>query len=278
MKVFLSWSGDRSKAVAETLQDWLPLVIQVVEPWLSSEMTKGVSWVTELRDRLEESNLGIFCLTTDNLTAPWLLFEAGAISKTKNALACTLLLDLKDADVEPPLALFQHTTTSKADVLRLVKTINSAVAAAGEKALSEKRLEETFTTYWPRLEAKLQEAASQSPETRPAHRGERELLEELLETVRGLDRTRAAYTVSGWTTLREDETYVMHNGALRPVSEAWIMKDGRWQQISLRPPKNLGLGSAFGENFGGPGLLDKILEENTDSEAGRGDDQEPPGR
>ena len=109
-------------------------------------MTKGVSWVTELRDRLEESSVGIFCLTSDNLTAPWLLFEAGAISKTKNARACTLLLDLKEADVEPPLGNFQHTTTSKADVLRLVKTVNSAVAAAGEKALHDRRLEEAFIT------------------------------------------------------------------------------------------------------------------------------------
>jgi hypothetical protein len=66
MKVFISWSGDSSRAVVETLQEWLPLVIQVLEPWLSTKMTKGVTWVTELRERLEESNVGIFRLTSDN--------------------------------------------------------------------------------------------------------------------------------------------------------------------------------------------------------------------
>ena len=32
MKVFVSWSGSRSKAIATALSGWLPLVIQSVEP------------------------------------------------------------------------------------------------------------------------------------------------------------------------------------------------------------------------------------------------------
>jgi hypothetical protein len=66
-------------------------------------------------------------------------------------------------------------------------TINAAVEAAGEKGLPERRFEEAFNTFWPRLEAKLNEAASQAPESRPARRSERELLEEVLQAVRGLD-------------------------------------------------------------------------------------------
>ena len=77
MGVFISWSGETSKAVALALREWLPLVIQAVHPWASDEdLRKGVRWGAELADRLQKTDLGICCLTPDNLAAPWLHFEA----------------------------------------------------------------------------------------------------------------------------------------------------------------------------------------------------------
>jgi hypothetical protein len=109
MEIFLSWSGGRSKAVAEAFCKWLPRVIQAVDPWISLDIAKGKRWSKEIRDRLEKSRVGIVCLTSENLDAPWLLFEAGAISKSENSRAFTFLLDVKKGDVKPPLGDFQHT-------------------------------------------------------------------------------------------------------------------------------------------------------------------------
>lgn len=73
-----------------------------------------------MSDRLGDSPVGILCLTKENLGSRWLHFEAGALAKTKEALACTLLLNLKPADVTDPLAQLQHTVFEKDDVERLV--------------------------------------------------------------------------------------------------------------------------------------------------------------
>src|SRR5215218_11257815 len=103
MQLFLSWSQSRSKAVAEAFARWISQVIQAAEPWLSSDIEKGARWSAEISARLEESKIGIICLTRENLDSRWILFEAGAISKAKGAHVCTLLLDVEPSDVEQPL-------------------------------------------------------------------------------------------------------------------------------------------------------------------------------
>src|SRR5688572_30100805 len=103
MQVFISWSGERSRMVAEALGAWLSQVIQAVDPWISLEIAKGTRWGAEVSARLELTRIGIVCLTPENRHADWLLFEAGAISKTKGAQLCTFLLDLRPADIEGPL-------------------------------------------------------------------------------------------------------------------------------------------------------------------------------
>lgn len=155
MDVFLSWSGDRSKAVALAMQRWLPQVLQAVDPWISVDIKKGRRWTSEIAARLERSSVGVFCLTRDSLDSKWLVFEAGALSKTSDAYVCTFLLDVTPEEVEAPLDQFQHTRFERSDVEQLVGTINQALADRGEHALSEGRMAEAFDTYWLQLETDL---------------------------------------------------------------------------------------------------------------------------
>jgi hypothetical protein len=188
VKVFFSWSGDRSKAVAEGLGGWLAQVIQAVEPWISSGIEKGARWQSEIAERLDEAKVGIVCLTSGNLTAPWILFEAGALSKTKDSYVCTFLLDItRHGDVEPPLGQFQHTLFTREDVFKLVQTINEVVKTSGERSLNDKNLLAVFETFWPQLETLLTQIRNQK-EAKPAPRQERDLLEEMLEILRNQEQ------------------------------------------------------------------------------------------
>lgn len=83
MKVFLSWSGELSHRVACAFRDWLPSVLQSVSPYVSSEdIDKGARWSTDISKELERSAYGIIVVTHEDIDAPWVNFEAGALSKT----------------------------------------------------------------------------------------------------------------------------------------------------------------------------------------------------
>lgn len=180
MKIFLSWSGIRSHYIALTLNEWFEQVIQAAEPWVSSDISKGKRWDGEIADKLEQSKVGIICLTKDNLDSSWIHFEAGAISKTPDAYVCTFLFDVTPANVKEPLSLFQATLFTKDDVFKLLRTINSLL----EKPLKESGLEGIFNTFWPQLEEKLK--ATPAEKVKTDVRSDRELIEETLQIVRTL--------------------------------------------------------------------------------------------
>src|SRR5437868_6054281 len=115
--VFISWSGRRSMWVADALRDWLPVVIQAARPWMSDrEVQKGSRGLYEVARALDGIKVGITCLTPENLSAPWVLYEAGALSKAlddKMHLCTYLLGGLQFQDVNPPLGMFQATRAEK---------------------------------------------------------------------------------------------------------------------------------------------------------------------
>ena len=154
MRVFISWSGNKSHKVALVFRDWLPSVIQSIEPYVSSEdIDKGARWSTDIAKELENSTFGILCVTKDNLEAPWLSFEAGALSKTMDkAFVSPFLFDIKRSEVNGPILQFQSTIFQKEDLKKLVTTLNKA---CGENCIPESRLEKAFEVWFPTLETEL---------------------------------------------------------------------------------------------------------------------------
>lgn len=187
MKVFISWSGNKSHKVALVFRDWFPSVIQSIEPYVSSEdIDKGARWSTDIAKELEDSTFGILCVTKDNLIAPWLSFEAGALSKTMDkSFVSPFLFDIKRSEVHGPILQFQSTIFEKDDLKKLLKTLNKA---SGENSITEARLEKAFEVWYPTLEEELnklkeiEDEVDDKKEDTKIHTAE--ILEEILDLSR----------------------------------------------------------------------------------------------
>lgn len=183
-KVFISWGGDLSKKLANEIKTWLPNVLQSVKPYFTPEdIQKGARWEQEISKELESSNVGILCLTNDNINRPWIIFEAGALSKNVGkANVCPILFNIENTAIEGPLSCFQSTKFEKEEIKKLVKTINMT---AGDLKLEETNLNAIFEKWWPDLETNINRIISEHKQKRQSpRRSDRELIEEILELAR----------------------------------------------------------------------------------------------
>lgn len=183
MKVFLSWSGNRSRLIAEALRNWLNDTIPYLEPWMSSEdIAKGARWSIDLFSELEGTSVGIVCLTPENINAPWILFESGAVGKALDkSRVCTYLYDLKPADLEGPLVQFQATMANKTDTLKLLQSLNKELP--DDQKRGEEQIKRAFDKWWPDLEKAIDNLPAIESDPKLI-RPDRELLEEIIDLVR----------------------------------------------------------------------------------------------
>lgn len=205
MNIFLSWSGDQSKKVAEILKVWLPSVIQSLKPFYSStDIKKGKRWDGELSKSLNDTEFGIIILTEENRTAPWIMFEAGALAKNiETGRVCTLLFDIKDTDVVGPLSSFQNTKSTKKDILKLLEDINETLS---ENKISKEVLIRVFEKMWPDLETEFTKILdSKKVKTKEELRPERELIEESLRILRNMHFRHTVFSNNDFEFDRHDK-------------------------------------------------------------------------
>ena len=180
MRLFISWSGDLSHKIAESLFEWLPMVLQGLDPYMSSEsIEKGARWSSHIGKELEEARFGLVILTKENLNSRWLHFEAGAIAKSVDeSRLAPLLFGLRPTDVLQPLSQFQITTFAKEDFLKLLKSVN---LAGGDALMPEVRLVALFDKLWPDLNEKIESVLSDYRSTKVVvTRSTDEILEEVV--------------------------------------------------------------------------------------------------
>lgn len=158
--VFISWSGSPSKEIAECLARNLPFIVPEIRCFQSSGgIDKGARWSSEIAVELEGSDLGLICLTEQNAIAPWVLFEAGALSKSvANSKVVPLLFGIGPSNLAGgPLSQFQAAVFGRAEFKSVCDTLlEDADDEAKEKSKAY------FDKFWPDIEAEISSALEET--------------------------------------------------------------------------------------------------------------------
>jgi hypothetical protein len=245
MRIFISWSGERSAALAQALKEWIPLVLHYAEPWLSrSDIDAGGRWSVEIAKELETCNFGISCITRENQDAPWVLFEAGAIAKSmQDAKVIPLLLDLDKKEISGPLAQFQAKKVEKGEIRELILSVNKSA----KNPVSDGTLERLFVALWPDLENRIAAIPEAKDFPKPP-RPEGEILEELVTSIRNLE-TRLMVAKKVDERILEMQLAEAHH--MMKIHE----EEAAWKRQRARSPRGIELkemGRRFAESPGDP--------------------------
>jgi hypothetical protein len=170
------------------LSTWIGDVLQGAETWISTDdIDKGSLWFGDISTQLAGTSVGILCLTPENVTAPWVLFEAGALSKgLPKGRVCPLLVNLGHTDLKPPLSQFNGTLPTKEDMLKLILTINSQ---NDDKTIAVDKVQKAFNLWWDEFDSKFAAILKGYKPVKKEHRRPTEdVLEEILEISRSLQK------------------------------------------------------------------------------------------
>ena len=221
----------RSQRVALALKNWLKLVIQTSEPYVSaSDIDKGAMWSSEIFAELESTDVGIVCVTPENLQRPWISFEAGAVAKrVGHARVMPFLfgMDKSGIPANHPLFLFQSTTYDRADVQQMMLSLGKA----GNLPVGMMdTIEQLSELLWPRLQAELDGIAKDPELQQPAkdHPSQNEMVAELLQ----LTRAQQSELIRIGMLLRRDRD-------ADQLMQALVRKVAPQSEDEERPPTNI---------------------------------------
>ncbi|HAU2760764.1 TPA: TIR domain-containing protein [Salmonella enterica] len=193
MDLFLSWSGERSKKLALIFNEWVLNVLPTLDIYISLKQIKpGERWIDSIGKGLQNNYTGIFFLVRENISSPWINFEAGAISKNvKNSRVIPLLHNLTPEEISSPLTQFQAMSIEKESIYKVIKVINDSINDS--RRINNEQLRKIFEKWYPDFESKYNEFTDENPDpvsglndNNSAILDESGQIEEILRIVRGL--------------------------------------------------------------------------------------------
>ncbi|WP_299191930.1 TIR domain-containing protein [uncultured Erythrobacter sp.] len=163
-RLFVSWSRAQAGQIAPILKTFFQDVLGINDIFLSKEIDSGRRWSDEIAQALDSCDAGLILVTDENKGAPWLNFEAGAISKRlANSNVVPLLWDISVGDIaDTPLNQFQSKSFAKEDIHAVVQSFGKLWELPPEP------IDRRFDAMWPALEGQLGNVPAASPKSEKA--------------------------------------------------------------------------------------------------------------
>jgi hypothetical protein len=201
------------------------MVVNAVKPWLStSDIESGARWSSEIAQSLESTQFGIICLTPKSLRSEWVIFEAGALSKTvSGTYVCPLLIDLTVSDVQGSLAQFQSRNADFDGIKKLVETMNMAL---GDQRIAESQITATVKALWPMLEEKLRQLPADTADPVKPKRELHDIAEETLGLIRTISLRQERSSQMNDLYLDPTGVYASESDALASLARRHFRKVG----------------------------------------------------
>lgn len=185
MKIFISWSGPHAMAIAKVLKAWLKNTFDSADPWVSDEdISGGQVSLAEIDRALDGAQFGIVVTTKANQDAPWLSYEAGAMSREVDGgetRVMPMLVDLRVTDLTSPLKQYQAARFDTEGIAKMIKSIGEVIG------LDKEQIDNKIATRAGDLEQLVGQIPVPTPATptKPT-RPEVDVLEEIVTDLRAL--------------------------------------------------------------------------------------------
>ncbi len=149
-RVFISWSGEESKGIAQAFIEEMNKNIGGIETYFTpNDLKHGKRWGGELAEELKKAKCGVLILTRSNYLNSWINFEAGAISKHyEQSMVWPICFSFSKIDLQPPLALFQAADFNEPEMKKLLRELTELINGP------DGEFEKKFETFWKGFEEK----------------------------------------------------------------------------------------------------------------------------
>ncbi|MBS7577988.1 MULTISPECIES: hypothetical protein [unclassified Enterococcus] len=220
VRIFLSWSGLRSKELARIFKTYINDLFPKANIYLSLDIAGGNRWRENLEKGLEDRNFSIIFLTEANLNSKWLYFEAGALSKAMvNDRIQPFLYNLSLSNLSEPLSSYQAREINKEEILKTIYDINNL--QENSDRIEKATLERNFNRLWNEMNSELKEIEKIDDTVSDTQISDANLLmdqstqtSEILQIVRQLQQNKQ----SVMKTRSEETTYISSNEIKDKVS------------------------------------------------------------